>query len=86
MDGTDGCLVRAKCFRSQKKNETPHDVEVVIKKGPVFEREDSKCSCAIGISGSCGHIVGLLYSLAHMKASNLKAVPTDVAKPSLPQI
>uniref|UniRef100_A0A8W8NUK7 SWIM-type domain-containing protein n=1 Tax=Magallana gigas TaxID=29159 RepID=A0A8W8NUK7_MAGGI len=85
FDGTDGCLVRAKCFRSQKKNETPHDVEVVIKKGPVFGREDSKCSCAIGTSGSCGHIVGLLYSLAHMKASNLKAVPTDVAKTSLPQ-
>ncbi|XP_062617264.1 uncharacterized protein LOC134278970 [Saccostrea cucullata] len=58
---------------------------VVIKKGPVFGREDSKCSCAFGRSGSCGHIVGVLYSIAHMKASNLKAVLTDVAKTSLPQ-
>lgn len=34
-----------------------------------------------------GHtnIEGLLYSLAHMKASNLKAGPTDVAKTSLSQ-
>ncbi|XP_062581922.1 uncharacterized protein LOC134243706 [Saccostrea cucullata] len=85
LDGDEGCLIRARCYRSQKKNESPHDVEVVIKKGPVFGREDSKCSCAVGRSGSCGHIVGVLYSIAHMKASNLKAVPTDVAKTSLPQ-
>ncbi|XP_062603500.1 uncharacterized protein LOC134265275, partial [Saccostrea cucullata] len=85
LDGYEGCLIRARCYRSQKKNESPHDVEVVIKKGPVFGREDSKCSCAVGRSGCCGHIVGVLYSIAHMKASNLKAVPTDVAKTSLPQ-
>lgn len=34
---------------------------------------------------NCGHIVVLLYSLAHMEVSNLKAIPTDVAKTSLPQ-
>lgn len=51
----------------------------------MFEREGSRCSCAIGSTGSCGHIVGLLYSLAHMKVSTLKAIPTDVANTSLPQ-
>ena len=53
--------------------------------GPTFDRDASKCSCAIGTSGSCGHIAGLLYTLAHMKTTGMKAVPTDVAKTSLPQ-
>lgn len=56
-----------------------------IKNGPLFEREDSRCSCAIGSTGSCGHIVGLLFSLAHMKVSDLKAIPSGVAKTSLPR-
>lgn len=58
---------------------------LVIKNGPLFEREGSRCSCAIGSTESCGHIVGLLFSLAHMKVSNLKAIPSSVAKTSLPQ-
>lgn len=38
-----------------------------------------------GSTGSCGHIVGPLFPLAHMKVSNLKAIPSGVAKTSLPQ-
>lgn len=81
----DGCLVKARAYRSQKKNEAPHTVEIVLKKGPQYERDASKCSCAIGSSGLCGHITGLLYTLAHMKTSNMKTIPTDIAKTSLPQ-
>lgn len=51
--------------------------------GPVLE--SSNCSCAIGKSGTCGHVTGLLYTLAHMKASNLKSIPSDILKTSLPQ-
>lgn len=27
-DDGDGCLTKAKCYRSQKKNEPSHDIEV----------------------------------------------------------
>lgn len=27
-DDDDGCLAKAKCYRSHKKNDTPHDIEV----------------------------------------------------------
>lgn len=43
------------------------------------------CSCVIGKSGHCGHGIGLLYSLAHMKSSNFRSIPSDVLKTSLPQ-
>ncbi|CAC5359642.1 unnamed protein product [Mytilus coruscus] len=51
--------------------------------GPVLE--SSSCSCAIGKSGTCCHVTGLLYTLAHTKASNLKSIPSDILKTSLPQ-
>ena len=40
--------------------------QLLKKNWSLFVRESRKCSCAIGTSGFCGHIVGLLYSLAHM--------------------
>nr|XP_022292919.1 uncharacterized protein LOC111103754 [Crassostrea virginica] len=80
-----GCIIRAKCYRSQRRNEAPHDVEVVIGTGPSFIASDSKCSCAIGSGGCCGHISGLLYSIAHMKTTGMTVIPNDVAKTSLPQ-
>ncbi|CAC5395493.1 unnamed protein product [Mytilus coruscus] len=76
-------MVTARCHRSQKKNESPHEIEISLVEGPVLE--SSNCSCAIGKSGTCGHVTGLLYTLAHMKASNLKSIPSDILKTSLPQ-
>ncbi|CAC5389045.1 unnamed protein product [Mytilus coruscus] len=79
----NGCMVTARCHRSQKKNESPHEIEISLVEGPGLE--SSNCSCAIGKSGTCGHVTGLLYTLAHMKASNLKSIPSDILKTSLPQ-
>ncbi|VDI68993.1 Hypothetical predicted protein [Mytilus galloprovincialis] len=79
----NGCLVKGKCHRSQRKNESPHDIEIILLDGPILQ--ESKCSCAIGKLGTCGHVTGLLYSLAHMKTSNYRSIPTDVLKTSLPQ-
>ncbi|KAJ8300618.1 hypothetical protein KUTeg_022137 [Tegillarca granosa] len=78
-----GCMIRAKCYRSQKENESPHDVEVMLRDGPIIE--SGLCSCTIGKLGTCGHVTGLLYCLAHMKTSQMKAVPADIVKTSLPQ-
>lgn len=30
---------------------------------------DARCSCTIGLSGCCGHIAGILYTLADYKVS-----------------
>ena len=62
-----------------------HYNQLLIKIWSLFVRESSKYSCAIRTSGFCGHIVGLLYSLAHKKACHLKSVQNDIAKTSLPQ-
>nr|XP_022300975.1 uncharacterized protein LOC111109184 [Crassostrea virginica] len=48
----EGCLVKGKCYRSQRKNESPHDVKVLINHEKV---EYSFCTCAIGQSGYSGH-------------------------------
>ena len=44
-----------------------------------------QCGSAIGLNACCGHITGLLYQLAKFKLLELKALPEDVAKTSLPQ-
>ncbi|XP_076116381.1 uncharacterized protein LOC143083892 [Mytilus galloprovincialis] len=77
-----GCLVKGKCFRSQRKNESPHDVKIMINGGQI---EYSFCTCTIGQSGYCGHVSALLYQLAHYKSLKMKLIPTDIAKTSLPQ-
>ncbi|XP_062578059.1 uncharacterized protein LOC134239948 [Saccostrea cucullata] len=77
-----GCLIRAKCYRSQRKNESPHEMKVLINSDKI---EHSFCSCTIGQSGNCGHVSALLYQIAHYKKMNLTLIPTDIAKTSLPQ-
>lgn len=60
--------------------------QVLIKNNPVqVDTHSCVCSCAIGRSGTCGHVTGLLYTLAHLKASGASTIPIDVAKTSLPQ-
>lgn len=56
--------------------------QVLLNKDKV---EHSTCSCTIGLSESCGHIIGLLYQLAHYKTMKYTLIPADVAKTSLPQ-
>lgn len=47
--------------------------------------EKATCSCPIGQTGACGHVVGLLYQLAKYKMLETRALPEDIAKTSLPQ-
>jgi len=73
------CLhVAARCHHSYKKNESPHSLSCDI----VMTDDSSSacscfCTCAIGQSGCCGHIIGLLFQLAQytmLKFSNVPAV------------
>ena len=81
----EGIRVRAKCFRSMKKNEEPHRLHVVFKRQNEVAVESFMCSCAAG-QGLCHHVIGLMYTLAHYKMLGLKSVPPVVSKTSKPQV
>lgn len=81
----EGITVRAKCFRSMKKNEAPHRLNVVFKRENEVALESFACSCAAG-QGLCHHVIGLMYTLAHYQLLGLKSVPPVVSKTSKPQV
>ena len=81
----EGITVRAKCFRSMKKNEAPHRLNVVFKRQKEVALESFGCSCAAG-QGLCHHVIGLMYTLAHYQLLGLKSVPPVVSKTSKPQV
>ena len=66
--------VKARCYRSMKKNEQPHVMTVVFRKQDQPDIVSFKCSCAAG-QGFCHHVVGLLFKLAHYKMLGLKTIP-----------
>ena len=68
------CYITAKCFRSQKKNENPHQINVALKNND-SEVAVAKCSCVAGLSGYCNHVMGLLYLVDHTKKLNLTEFP-----------
>ena len=82
----DTNILTGKCFRSQRRNEEPHQISVSFANDqttPLIEK--AICTCPIGTSAACGHITGLLYQTAKYKILGLKALPEDVAKTSQPQ-
>ena len=85
MNDDEGVTIRAKCYRSMKKNEEPHNLLVVFKR----EREPCvvsfRCSCAAG-QGLCHHIIGLMCTLAHYQMLGMKYVPPVISKTSRPQV
>ena len=56
--------VKGKCFRSQRKNERPHNVTVTL--SVTGNVKNAKCSCAAGANGYCNHTMGLLYLIDHV--------------------
>ena len=56
--------VKGKCFRSQRKNDRPHNVTVTL--SVTGNVNNAKCSCAAGANGYCNHTLGLLYLIDHV--------------------
>ncbi|KAG5275576.1 hypothetical protein AALO_G00121920 [Alosa alosa] len=78
-----GSVVRAKSFRSMRKNEPPYNLQIDFpSEGPFIGQ--SVCNCKAG-QGHCNHQVGLLYTLAHLLKLQCKSVPPTISKTSLPQ-
>jgi len=70
--------VQARCYRSQKKNDTMHELKLVISTCPPYHVAKASCSCTAGTSGMCSHIVGLLKQLIHYVMMRLPHVPVDL--------
>ena len=84
ITGEADVRMRARCFRSMKKNEDPHSISLA------FGQSEPKitswsCSCAVG-KGLCHHVIGLIYTVAHFQMLGLKSVPPVQSKISLPQV
>ncbi|KAG1655018.1 hypothetical protein GQR58_024744 [Nymphon striatum] len=80
----DKVKVAEKCFRSMKKSEPPHILEIFI---TLVNKDvaNGKCSCVAGASGFCHHLIGLLFSMAHCKMYGLTTIPDDLKCTSMPQ-
>ena len=70
--------VQACCYRSQKKNDTMHQLKVAISCNAPYRVVRAYCSCVAGCSGMCSHIVRLLKQLIHYTMMKLQSVPADL--------
>ena len=84
----DGIVYRitGKCFHSMRKNEAPHSLvcDILVSSAETCICNGT-CSCTIGDSGCCGHLIGLLFQVAEYSTLKLSAVPDPVPSTSLPQ-
>ena len=55
-------FVKAKCFRSYKKNEQPHNLKIVLHKD-AGNVSYASCTCVAGLCGFCNHILAVLMKL-----------------------
>ncbi|VDI62478.1 Hypothetical predicted protein [Mytilus galloprovincialis] len=75
-------LVDARCWRSMRKNDSPHSLHIEIGQQKLTE---SYCTCNAGLNGHCSHIVGLIKSLQGLKLHNCSRVPDQQSCTSIPQ-
>ena len=76
-------MISARCYRSMKKSEPPHNLEARI--NLVDCSTSRRCSCVAGVEGYCHHVVGLLYYMAHCKRLGLRSIPDALTCTSMPQ-
>ena len=70
--------IQARCYRSQKENDSMHELKVVISSHAPHHVAKASCSCIAGSAGMCSHIVGLLKQLIHYVLMKLHCVPVDL--------
>ncbi|XP_060589407.1 uncharacterized protein LOC132744663 [Ruditapes philippinarum] len=82
IDDKPKVKVVARCWRSMRKNEKPHTLHIEILKDIITE---SYCSCKVGLTGHCSHIIGLVKTLQGLKLHNISNVPDQLSCTSVPQ-
>ena len=85
-DAENKCHVRARCWRSMRKNEGPQKLKLVLhkRKRQLLDISSCNCSCEAG-QGFCNDMAALLYTLAHSIELGLMAIPPPASCTSLPQ-
>ncbi|CAG9766212.1 unnamed protein product [Ceutorhynchus assimilis] len=71
----DETMVSAKCYRSQRKNSPPHKLRLLLTNLMIKE---ASCSCLIGLTQACGHLVGLCFTLEHFILRKYQEVPDEL--------
>ena len=84
-DSRSDVIIRARCFRSMKKNEDPHTILVCAQSASFAQVSKAHCSCKAGSGGHCNHIFALLFQLNDYSCSELKSIPIDGTCTSRPQ-
>ena len=83
--GSKTFYIRALCFRSLRKNESPHKIRLAISTEQPYDVLASSCTCVAGSLGFCNHAVGLMYLVSHYYLTKTKSIPDDLVCTSLPQ-
>ncbi|KAG9266390.1 hypothetical protein AMEX_G19011 [Astyanax mexicanus] len=66
--------VRALCYRSMRKNESPHSLRIRLRDSSPVVLTHTCCSCVAG-TALCNHIVALLFQTAHFSQLSVPVVP-----------
>ncbi|XP_049340579.1 uncharacterized protein LOC111196789 [Astyanax mexicanus] len=69
----DEVVVQASCYRSMRKREEPHTLQVVLHAVHPVALNGFCCSCAAG-KALCNHVVALLFQTAHYSTMGVKTV------------
>ncbi|CAN7998184.1 unnamed protein product, partial [Ixodes hexagonus] len=83
FSSTTGVLIKASCFRSQRKAAKPYQVLCDIQQSG--DIRDANCECAAGKNGVCNHSLAALKLLALLRANRYDEAPPAVACTELPQ-
>ena len=69
--------MKARCYRSLRKNEEPHYVVVKMKNEDRATVGQAHCSCKGGSGGHCNHMFALLFQLNDYSCLGMKDIPSD---------
>ena len=78
--------IKARCYRSQRKHDTMHEVRIAISNDYPHHVTRAACSCVAGKTGMCSHVIGLLKQIIHYAMMKLQSVPEDMACTQMQQV
>ena len=78
--------IKARCYRSQKKHDTMHEVKAAIANEYPHHVVRAVCTCVAGKAGICSHVIGLLKQIIHYVMMKLKSVPEDLSCTQMQQL
>ncbi|XP_039512225.1 uncharacterized protein LOC120467789 isoform X1 [Pimephales promelas] len=72
-------IVRCRCYRSMRKREEPHSLQITLNVDTVpVEFTSSSCTCTAG-KALCNHLVAMLFQTAHFSMMQMQTVPPSTA-------